>query len=179
MTKKNIIETLLFVFEEPISNDMIREALEIEISDLDINKIIDNLNMEYKKESKGIYIDSIAKGYQIRTLPKFYKYIATIQNNNQQYRLSQAALEILSIIAFKQPISRLDIELIRGVDSIGAIKNLLDKKLIVIKKRRDKKKKSLLYVTSNFFLETFGLNSLEELTNIKDFNEIIEKDAIK
>ena len=179
MNKKAIIETLLFVFEEPISNDMIRKALELEIPDSDINKIINDLNAEYKKNLKGIYIDSIANGHQIRTLPEFCEYINTIQSNNHQYRLSQAALEILSIIAFKQPISRIDIESIRGVDSIGAIKNLLDKKLIMIKKHRDKKKKILLYVTSNLFLETFGLNSLEELTNIKDFNEILEQHETK
>jgi len=175
MNNKSIIETILFSSENSISNNVIRKVLNQNLSDIEINKIIDELNNEYEKNKKGIYIDSISNGYQIRTLPEFDKYISLVRDSDQKYKLSQAALEILSIIAFKQPVSRLDIELIRGVDSIGAIKNLLDKKLITIKNSKKKMKKSLLYKTSDLFLDIFGLNSIEELTDIKDFNEVIKQ----
>tara|TARA_B110000014_G_C20056748_1_gene550065 strand:+ start:16 stop:546 length:531 start_codon:yes stop_codon:yes gene_type:complete len=175
MNNKSIIETILFSSENSISNNIIRKVLNQDLSDIEINKIIGELNNEYKKNKKGIYIDSISNGYQIRTLPEFHKYIRIVKNSDQKYKLSQAGLEILSIIAFKQPVSRLDIELIRGVDSIGAIKNLLDKKLIKIKTSKGNMQKSLLYKTSDLFLDIFGLHSIEELKNTKDFNEGIKK----
>ena len=80
----------------------------------------------------AIYIDFINNGYQVRTYPEYHQYIESIHNKNTQYKLTKPALEVLSIIAFKQPISKMDIESIRGVDSIGVIKTLLDKDLIMI-----------------------------------------------
>ena len=112
MDYKNIIETILLACEQPISNNLIRTALKVDLSNSDIEDIINVLNDEYKKNQKGIYIAFISEAYQIRTLPEFHEYISIIQNNSKQYKLSNAGLEVLSIIAFKQPIARLDIEAI-------------------------------------------------------------------
>ena len=174
MNDKNIIETILLVSNDPVSNSIIRLVLDnSDFSDDKIKELIDSLNRDYKKEEKGIYINSIANGYQIRTLPQFYKYIKIVQNNNHKYKLSNAALEVLSIIAFKQPISRLDIESIRGVDCVGILRKLLDNKLILVKKIKAKNQKLLFYSTSNLFLEIFGLNTIKDLTHSKDMKGII------
>ena len=178
MNDKNIIETILLVSNDPVSNSLIRLALDNnDFSDNKIKEVIDGLNMDYKKEEKGIYIDFIANGYQIRTLPQFYKYIKIVQNNNHKYKMSNAALEVLSIIAFKQPISRLDIELIRGVDCVGVLRKLLDNKLISVKKRKAKNQKLLFYSTTNLFLEIFGLNNIKDLTDSKDIKGIINNET--
>ena len=174
MKHKNIIETILLAYEKPISNDIIRKVVHQNLSDTDIKNIVNELNFEYKGNKKGIYIDFIANGYQVKTLPEFHKYISMIKYNSQKYTLTNAALEVLSIIAFKQPVSRLDIELIRGVDSVGIIKKLLDKKLIIIKKV-EKNKKLLFYGTGEVFLETFGLNHIEDLKNMEDVKRLINK----
>ena len=175
MDYKNIIETILLVYEKPISNSLIRATLKVDLSDSDIKDIINVLNDEYKKNKKGIYIAFVSEAYQIRTRPEFHEYISIIQNNNKQYRLSNAGLEVLSIIAFKQPISRLDIEAIRGVDSIGVIKKLLDNNLIILKKSKKQKRKQVFYKTTDFFLETFGLNKIEDLTTTQDIKEILKQ----
>jgi len=174
MNHKNIIETILLACEKPISNDLIRNALKVDLSNNQIKNIINILNNEYQKNKKGIYIDFISEAYQIRTLPEFHKYITVIQDNNKQYRLSNAGLEVLSIVAFKQPISRLEIESIRGVDSISVIKKLLDNNLIIFKKSKKQNKKEIFYKTTDFFLETFGLNTIEDLINTQDIKEILK-----
>ena len=175
MDYKNIIETILLACEQPISNNLIRTALKVDLPDSDIEDIINVLNDEYKKNQKGIYIAFISEAYQIRTLPEFHEYISIIQNNSKQYKLSNAGLEVLSIIAFKQPIARLDIEAIRGVDSIGVIKKLLDNNLIIFKKSKKQNKKQIFYKTTEFFLETFGLNRIEDLTTTQDIKEILKQ----
>ncbi len=178
MTPKQIIETILFACENSISKNDIRKILNQNIDDNQINVIINELNDEYRVNKKGIYIDSINNGYQIRTHPEYHKYIESIKNKNNQYKLTKAALEVLSIIAFKQPISKLDIESIRGVDSVGVIKTLLDKDLILIKGREDKMGRALLYGTAPLFLDTFGLNNISDLPKISEIKEILS-DEIK
>ena len=116
MNNEKIIETVLLACEESLSINRIKRIInDFNIDDKEIIKIIKRLNDSYKEDKKGIYIDSIANGYQVRTLPEFHKYIQIAKNDNFKYKLSKAAFEVLSIISFKQPISRSDIEIIRGV----------------------------------------------------------------
>jgi len=175
MNYKKIIETVLLACDIPISSSRIKHIIgNLDINDKDIVKIIKELNNEYKENEKGIYIDSISNGYQIRTLPEFHKYIRIANNNYPKYRLSKPALEVLSIISFKQPISKPDIESIRGVDCSGLIKKLLETKIIKIKGREKKIGKALLYSTTSLFLEIFGLNSIADLPKISEIKEIIK-----
>jgi len=174
MNPRNIIETILLACPQSISNNLIREVVDQSLSDREIKKNIDILNSEYKKNKKGIYIDFISNGYQVRTHSEYDRYISLIKSGNQKYKLSNAALEVLSIIGFKQPISRLDIESIRGVDSIGVIKKLLDNNLISIKKNKKDNRKQLFYITTDLFLDIFGLSSIEDLLNMKDIKEILK-----
>ena len=175
MNYKKIIETVLLACDHPISILKIKQVInDLDINDKDIVQIIKKLNDDYKQSEKGIYIDSVSNGYQIRTLPEFHKYIKIANNNYSKYRLSKPALEVLSIISFKQPISKSDIENIRGVDCSGLIKKLLETKIIKIKGREKKIGKALLYSTTSLFLEIFGLNSINDLPKVSEIKEIIK-----
>ena len=175
MNYKKIIETVLLACDHPISILRIKQVVgDSDINDKDIIEIIEKLNDDYKEDEKGIYIDSISNGYQIRTLPEFHKYIKIANNNYPKYRLSKPALEVLSIISFKQPISKSDIESIRGVDCSGLIKKLLETKIIKIKGRENKIGKALLYSTTSLFLEIFGLNNISDLPKTLEIKEIIK-----
>ena len=175
MNYKKIIETVLLACDIPISISRIKRVIsDLEINDKDIIGIIEKLNKDYKENEKGIYIDSVSNGYQIRTLPEFYKYIRIANNNYPKHRLSKPALEVLSIISFKQPISKSDIESIRGVDCSGLIKKLLETKIIKIKGREKKIGKALLYSTTSLFLEIFGLNNITDLPKVSEIKEIIK-----
>ena len=175
MNYKKIIETVLLACDHPISLSRIKYIIgDLDINDKDIIGIIEKLNNEYKENEKGIYIDSISNGYQIRTLPEFHRYIRIANNNYPKYKLSKATLEVLSIISFKQPISKTDIESIRGVDCSGLIKKLLESKIIKIKGRDKKIGKALLYSTTSLFLEIFGLNNISDLPKTLEIKEIIK-----
>jgi len=173
MKAKQIIEAILLAYENSISNNDIRKVVDENLDDNQIISIIDELNNEYQANHKGIYIDYINNGYQMRTHPEYHHYIESIQNKNNEYKLTKPALEVLSIIAFKQPISKLDIESIRGVDSIGVMKTLLDKDLIMIKGKEDEIGRALIYGTTSLFLETFGLNNITDLPEITQIKEIL------
>jgi len=180
MNHKKIIETVLLACDSPISISVIKRVIDnLDTSDQEIIKIIDSINNDYKNNNKGIYIDSVSNGYQIRTLPEFHKYIQIAKNTHSNYKLSKAAFEVLSIISFKQPISRLAIENIRGVDCSGLIKKLLEKKIIKIKGRENKIGKALLYSTTSLFLEICGLNTIKDLPKISEIKEIINENEIK
>ena len=178
MNNKKIIETVLLACDEPISMSTIKRIID-SIDDKKVIEIIDSINDDYKKNDKGIYIDSVSNGYQVRTLPEFHQYIQIAKKNNLNSKLSKAAFEVLSIISFKQPISKSDIESIRGVDCSGIIRKLLEKKIIKIQGRDKKIGKALLYSTTSLFLETFGLNNINDLPKISEIEEIIKKNEIK
>ena len=178
MDDKKIIETVLLACDNPVSLSTIKRIIG-SIDDKKVFEIINSINNDYKKNDKGIYIDFISNAYQIRTLPEFHKYIQIAKKNNSNHKLSKAAFEVLSIIAFKQPISKLDIENIRGVDCSGIIRKLLEKKIIKIKGRDKKIGKALLYSTASLFLEIIGLNNINELPKINEIKEIVDKNEIK
>ena len=175
MVKKKIIETILLASHQTISNDDIRKVLNQDLNSDEIISIINELNIEYKEFNKGIYIDFISNGYQIRTIPELHKYIQIIRDKDSNYKLTRPAFEVLSIIAFKQPVSKSEIEAIRGVDCSGVIKTLLKNDLIIIKGRA-KEGRFLLYGTSNLFLDAFGLNNILDLPSIKEIKEIVTED---
>ena len=180
MNHKKIIETVLLACDTPISLSLIKRIIgDLDINDKEIIEIITAINDDNKKNDKGIYVDSISNAYQIRTLPEFHKYIQIAKNNYSNYKLSKAAFEVLSIISFKQPISKSEIENIRGVDCSGLIRKLLEKKIIKIKGRDKKIGKALLYSTTPLFLEIFGLNNINDLPKITEIKEIINKNEIK
>ena len=168
-----IVEALLFASPEPLTQKKINSIFDKDPPNLDFH--IKKLINKYSKQNHGIEVLNIAGGFQIRTKPDFDFYVRKLLNNSGQLYLSQAALETLSIISYKQPISKPDIELIRGVDCGGVLKTLLKKSLIIIKGRQDSPGRPLLYKTTSEFLQVFGLNRLSDLPKLKEISEILEE----
>ncbi|MFH1994174.1 MAG: SMC-Scp complex subunit ScpB [Nitrospinota bacterium] len=168
-TTKAIIENILLVSDRPVTPDKIIETLEGAIDADTFKNIMDELMHEYKQ--RGIQIIEIAMGYQLATRPKYADWIGRFINIDRKTKLSKAALEVLSIIAYRQPITRIEIDTIRGVDSGGVVKSLIDKKLIRGMGRKKVIGKPMMFGTSRRFLEYFGLRNLADLPTIEEFRE--------
>jgi len=158
---KPILESLLLIAEEPLSLDKIKPVLP-ELSGREITTALDQLAAEYDRRNAGFCLSKVAGGYQLRTRPEYTEYIRRLIQPKPA-RLSKAALETLAIIAYKQPVLRADIERIRGVDSGGVLRALLERKMVRILGRREIPGRPLIYATTRLFLEVFGLKDLTEL----------------
>ena len=179
---KSIIESLIFASDEPISaQEIIKAIKEIDGSDTsitpsDIDKSVVQLNEKYISEDASFKILSIAEGFIFGTKPEYAKYVGFLSHEKTKRRLSQAALETLAIIAYKQPITKPEIESIRGVNSDYMINTLLEKNLVTIKGRAESIGRPLLYATTDEFLLYFGLNKISDLPKPREIDEIV-KDA--
>ena len=169
-----IIEALLFAYPSPINQAQLNQVFDKPVPNL--KGAIDRLNHSYNKHEKPYLINSIAGGYQLVTNPDYDIWIRRLLGKSNKLTLSNAALDTLAIIAYKQPIGRYDIEAIRGVDSSGVIKTLLSRNLIKIKGRGDGPGRPLLYSTTKSFLEQFGINRLSDMPKLKEVSELIESD---
>jgi len=163
---KSVIESLLFVSDIPLGLDRIKEILG-EVSKKDIQRLLSELGEDYDRSQRGFTLVEVAEGYQLRTRPEHAEWIKRLQRV-KPFALSQPALETLAIIAYKQPVVRSDVEKIRGVDSGGVLRTLLERKLIKILGKKDVPGRPLVYGTSKRFLETFGLKNLSSLPTLKD-----------
>ena len=175
---KPILESLLLISEEPLSLEKIKPVLP-EISAKDLTEALDQLAADYDKRRAGFYLTRVAGGYQLRTRPEYTEYIQRLIQPKPA-RLSKAALETLAIIAYKQPVLRADIERVRGVDSGGVLRLLLERKMIRILGRKEIPGRPLIYATTKLFLEVFGLKDLTELPSaaeIESFGSAEEADA--
>ena len=135
------------------------------------------LNDQYNKEAHAFEIIGVAGGFQIVSKSEYEIYIQRMLKKSLRISLSAASMDCLAIIAYRQPISRYQIEAIRGVDSSGVLKNLLGKNLVKIKGRDSGPGRPLLYKTTDVFLEYFGINRLSDLPKLKEISEIIASDA--
>ncbi len=174
---KRVIEALIFAADAPLTPERIRETLET-CSDEELAQTVETLNREYEASGHAFMIRHVAGGYQVTTRPQFSNWIKKLYLGRQKTRLSQAALESLAIIAFKQPISRVDIAQIRGVNSDAVIGTLLERKLVTISGRSDAVGRPLLYSTTPEFMEFFGINDLAELPKPREIEELIGKEGM-
>ena len=142
-----------------------------------VRRLIDDLNAEYEETSRAFRIVEVAGGFQFATVREFGEYVALLSKEKQRRRLSPAAHETLAIIAFRQPISKPEIEAIRGVNSDQVLLSLLEKTLVAITGRSESVGRPLLYGTTEEFLRIFGLNSLNELPKLREIEELMEEDA--
>ena len=172
---RNHIEALIFCATKPITLAEIRNCLsemfDADVSEEDIQQAISTLLEKYESDEFSFQIYQIAKGYQFLTKPAYKASISILLKQQSKKRLSTAALETLSIIAYKQPVTKAEIEQIRGVGCDYAIQKLLEKALVVIMGKDDTVGKPLLYGTSDQFMEYFGINSLDDLPTLKDFKQ--------
>ena len=164
---KPIIESLIFAAEEPIT---LRKLVDI-IGDIDSAQVLEaitQLKNDYEIQGRSFQIEEIAGGYQLFTKPEYYEWIAKLRKKSGETKLSQAALETLAIIAYKQPILRADVESIRGVQSGQIIRLLMEKDLVKVLGRDEALGHPLLYGTTKRFLEYFGLKDIKDLPNIEE-----------
>ncbi len=166
---KAIIENLLLVSEKPLVVDKLQEFFEKKLKKETLRAVLNEIKKDY--ENRNIQIQEVAGGYQLATRHEYAEWIRKFHKLDRSARLSKQALDTLSIIAYKQPITRLEIENIRGVDSGGVTKTLLEKNLIRIMGRREVAGRPILYGTSRKFLEYLGLKSISEMPSLEEFKE--------
>lgn len=176
----SVIEALIFSSDDSLSAEEIIRAIksidgeDIEITKEEVDNTVDALNQKYSESGNSFRILRIANGYLYATLETYAKYVGYLSSERAKRRLSQAALETLSIIAYKQPITKPELESIRGVNSDYILTTLLEKNLITIKGRAETVGRPLLYGTTDEFLKYFGLNNLSDLPKPREIDEIMQ-----
>ncbi|WP_136513568.1 SMC-Scp complex subunit ScpB [Geomonas edaphica] len=171
---KSIVESILFIHDQPLTLDRLASILE-EFERADLRAALDELIEEYEQAQRGIVLIQVAGGYQLRSRPEHGDYVRRL-NKTKGVKFSQSALETLAIVAYRQPITRAEVEYLRGVDSGGVMKSLLEKKLLRIMGKKDVPGKPLIYGTSREFLELFGLKDLNQLPTLKEIQELVRPD---
>lgn len=169
-----LIEALIFISQKPLTLERIKEILE-EFPTEDIEKAVEELLQSYSSNERGIQIIKSAGGYIFSTKPEDDQWIRRLLRIERKNRLSPAALETLSAVAYHQPVTLSEISALRDTDSSHTIKTLLQKKLIKIVGRKKSPGRPLIYRTSDKFLTYFGLNSLKELPTQEEISQILEK----
>lgn len=159
--QKKAIEAILFLSEEPVSASRIAGVLSI--NDEEVEKLVLELKDDLAKTDRGLQVFEAAGGYQMGTIPELAPVLERVFSEDVSSNLSNAALEALAIIAYKQPVTRIEIESIRGVRCEHILENLLKRKLVKISGRRDGPGRPLLYSTTPDFLKYFGLMDLGDL----------------
>ena len=174
---KSVIESLLFVAEHPLTLDRLCSILE-EYERRDIASAVDEIIADYREGERGIYLAEVAGGWQFRSRPENADFLRRL-SRGRPYRFSQSSLETLAIIAYRQPITRVEVEYLRGVDSGGVLKTLLEKKMVRILGKKDVPGRPLIYGTSREFLEVFSLRDLASLPTLKEVQELTGRDSIE
>jgi segregation and condensation protein B len=165
-----IIESLLFAAGEPVSLNRLAAVLD-SVPKEEIRNALTALGAEYSQGGRGLTVEEVAGGYQLRTRKEFAPHIRKLLAGKPP-RLSRSLLEALAIIAYRQPITRPEIEEVRGVDCGGVLETLLERRLIRIAGRKEAPGRPMIYATTPEFLEVFGLRDLDSLPDLKEFQEI-------
>lgn len=173
---KQYIEALIFASPQAISTEDIKsvleEALQAEVSEADILGAIGAIREQFSQEDFAFELVEIAGGWQFLTKGAYHNTVAIHLKQTTKKRLSQAALETLALIAYKQPVTKSELEEIRGVNCDYALQKLLEKELVTIAGRSEGPGRPLLYATSEKFMDYLGINSLNDLPKPKDFKEV-------
>jgi segregation and condensation protein B len=164
---KSIMEALLFISDQPISLGSFGELFDQQFTTEDLQKMAEDLSQDYRARGSAMELREIAGGWQLSSRPEFAFWIRKLFKERLSYRLSSSALETLSIVAYKQPITRSEIEEIRGVEVSAVLETLLERRLVKIAGRKETVGRPLLYATTTDFLRSFGLKSLEDLPAIE------------
>ncbi|HRC42525.1 MAG TPA: SMC-Scp complex subunit ScpB [Nitrospira sp.] len=172
---KGIIEALLFVTAEPIPVTRFLALLGA-VTKQDIDQALSSLAQDYEQEGRGLQLAEVAGGYRIVTKAEFAPWLKRLEKVKSPSKLSRSALESLAIIAYKQPIVRAEVEQIRGVETSGVIRTLLERKFVRIVGRKEEPGRPIMYGTTKFFLEHFGLRDLSQLPPLREFKELGESE---
>ena len=169
---KPIIENLLLASDQPVSADLLYQTFLGRASKEDLQAVLKELREDY--QSKNLQIVEVADGFQLCTRPEYSDWVRKLLKLDKSFKLSRAALDTLAIIAYKQPLTRTEVDEIRGVDSSGVVRTLLEKKIISPAGRKNVPGKPMMFRTTQKFLEYFGLRDLSEMPTLEDFNEELE-----
>ncbi|MBI4563275.1 MAG: SMC-Scp complex subunit ScpB [Planctomycetes bacterium] len=162
MDVKQAVEAVLFASDEPVSVGKLHELIP-GAKPADIREAVRQLKEEYDAAGRAFSVEEIAEGVQVLTRPEYADIIARLTRAKAEKKLSAAALEVLALVAYKQPIKRADIEAVRGVQSGEILRALMERKLVRVAGREDVPGAPVQYGTTKEFLEAFGLRSLEDL----------------
>lgn len=169
---RTVVESLLLVTDKPVTMDQLHEATGIERGRLEA--ALQELSGIHREGVSGIVLAEVASGWQLRTDPESGEFVRRFLRV-KPHRLMRAALETLAIIAYRQPVTRPEIEDVRGVDSAAVVKALLERRLIKILGKKDEVGRPILYGTSREFLEFFALKDLSALPTLREFHELSEE----
>lgn len=173
---KKILEGMIFASDEPLKISDLAPIFENSgAGKTEIKEAIEELKLDYDQEGHGLLLRQVGEGYQFVTKPDLAEWLQKLTLSKPR-TLSQASLETLAIIAYRQPIVRSEVDVIRGVDSGGVLKTLLERGLIKILGRKEEAGQPLIYGTTLSFLELFHLTTLEELPSMKEIEELVEID---
>jgi segregation and condensation protein B len=175
--QRRILEALILASPEPVSAARLAEIVP-ECKAPDVVDRVAELNTQYQEQDRAFEIWEVAGGYQIRTRAEFSGYLQQLQKQ-RPLRLSRASLDTLSIVAYKQPVTRAEIEEIRGVDTGAVLKSLLDRRLLRIAGQREVPGRPMLYATTRRFLEVFGLDSLAELPSLRELRDLAARKGVE
>ena len=171
--RRAVVEALLFASSKPLSMDNLSEASGIDKAGLE--EVLAALQGEYSSDSRGFSLEEVADGFQLRSDPRFSTQIGKLFAARSRRRMTRSSLESLSIIAYRQPATRAEVEHIRGVDSGAVLKTLLSLSMIRILGRKEGPGRPILYGTTRDFLEYFGLRDIESLPTLEEVTELLEE----
>ncbi|MBI4003147.1 MAG: SMC-Scp complex subunit ScpB, partial [Nitrospira defluvii] len=172
---KGILEALLFVTADPIPVTRFLALLGA-VTKQEVEQALASLSHDYEQEGRGLQLAEVAGGYRIMTKAEFAPWLKRLEKVKAPSKLSRSALESLAIIAYKQPIVRAEVEQIRGVETSGVIRTLLERKLVRIVGRKEEPGRPIMYGTTKFFLEHFGLRDVSQLPPLREFRELGESE---
>lgn len=166
---KQLVEALLFSSSDPLSFNKIREVTDTfhPVKPRILQQLIEELKQDYESQGRAFQLDEINNGYLLRTRKEYGKHVELLYKNRRMERLSPASAEVLAIVAYKQPITRSQIEAIRGVDSSGVLQSLIERELIHPVGRLEAAGRPTLYGVTEHFMKYFGLRNIEDLPEIQ------------
>ena len=171
---KSVIEAMLFASDKPLTIEQARNVLH-NLEAIEIRAVLEELKSEYEQSNRGLRIAEIAGGFQMVTAPDFAVFLKKLFKERKGDRVSKQGLETLAIIAYKQPVTKLEIESLRNVNIDGVIASLQEKNLIRVVGRKKAPGRPFVFGTTRQFLEHFGLKSLEELPKMEDFPSLAKQ----
>ena len=169
--QRRIVEALVLSSPEPVSASRLAEVVPGATA-AGIRELVAELNAEYESQERGFEIAEVAGGYQMRTRADLADHVRALQPK-RAVRLSRASLETLAVVAYKQPVTRAEVEHVRGVDAGAVLRTLLERNLVRIAGHREIPGRPMLYATTKRFLEVFGLSSLEDLPTLREVEELL------
>jgi len=173
-TPKQILEAVLFASDVPIGLPVLTQVLE-DRSEKEVRALLEEMAEAYDREERGVVLSEIAGGFQLLSRKECAPWVEQMLRSRRKIRLSKPALESLAIVAYRQPITKVEIDSIRGVDSAGVLHTLLERNLVTIKGRSKGVGRPLLYSTTQEFLSYMGINELVDLPELKEIAPLLEE----